>query len=1125
MLHADGRPLYQYRCTDHEFGELELMARSAAQRMKARGYRTLDVSALFCLFASEWWRRNYRGGPWRWKEILDAVGIEDLPYVELQNVVSLGLKIWKRPLLVLGSGRAFLVTLACEGGLPLQVLHHEGTKLRSFFKHLLEDMSRYRNAGLPPAELSRQLQDHLPSSLRRDHVFHLSGQLVEGILQLQGLIPDGVEPVAYLDQHVPNWRDKLPVNLDNSLADKFLGNLMQDAVSAANRSPAKMKLVRLLVTSGDNWLLRGRFELPKVLRNEELQASLSEELTNLGSRFELEYSFGETTRFTLGWGTRRTAGDFLIEEAKTGCCLQKSTADRVNLYIRNSRYCYHLSGVPGTEAMLDLPWVFQDENDQPGELIGQGSVRSRHPVLWVAANSNTEPMPEKGSQCELVGLLHEEDRFLYKLHGAARFSDDDGIYCTIASTNEKEQQYNYQFSGAMSDLGDRLVYLGIPNCMRNNGPMTHRIQQSVLEWRPLNPPGEWRTFDNSCYGEGLVRHVENGELLHRSRIAIVPRSTKVEFSSTGSASNGSIILSGTGNILLSMDLQDGMRGDIQQEGVLQRYRLDLSCTGLPPSAVPVAIRWQERGSLSARLPFPAKGVRIYQHDGSALPHGASITCDHLAELTIQTLSPTGQDRFILWGEVRSAAIPVNIAQALWFRRQLRDHQDNNQFNQFTLQNLIPQIRMLLAATSDLDAKVEVYFEHNGQRLDNCFSVHRYDLSFDPDYERGIVALAKDSMEKLGTPELEQLVVAMVPLWKPDQSPLKLDEIRSEGVHTGQWQIPLGKLEEGPWFVLGRINDWHAIRPTLWAVTLPSDEEKSLAADPKGNSLQEAIRIPDPTQREQALSQVIERFVQQPDNADGELLKDMMEAFESLPPSAIDLFPILARYPEAMVMALFHGNPLKLEQRILWFEQLPLLWVTVPLRKWVNGAERCHDHYIQMFAETDNPLQMAKTVMDTYINKLPTQPMYWELVKEVLNRVVNGTWTAQSKNQLASACPQYFVDHLQAAKDELIRNRRNDEWPRANGLGTWWNSLQTSHPELMKWKLTTEQGTGYRKPLLNAPGAAAISAIHGIDLSDLQVMELKSLEQFDPHWFEEAYTNLFVLILAEYLKDHPELLER
>lgn len=204
LSRADERPLYAYRCSNPEFAELERML---IESVRINGQRfPSDAAAAFTLFAAEWWKRHHVGGPWKWDPIFHALGLEVLNIYEVYPYVSSGLqKFWKRPLLKNQRGRMFLVTLACEGGLPLQMVRREGARLRSFFRHLLEDYAVYSRAGISPEDLARRSAGELPKSLRHDVVLELGARLVGEIWKLQSRIGKSKQPVRDLDRIDPQW--------------------------------------------------------------------------------------------------------------------------------------------------------------------------------------------------------------------------------------------------------------------------------------------------------------------------------------------------------------------------------------------------------------------------------------------------------------------------------------------------------------------------------------------------------------------------------------------------------------------------------------------------------------------------------------------------------------------------------------------------------------------------------------------------------------------------------------------------------------------------------------------------------------------------------------------------------
>ncbi len=161
----DERPLYAYRCTKADYDLLAQLTGLVLDNT-IKGDRLQDVpGALFYLFTAEWIRRRYSGGQLRYADILSAAHAPDLAHPVFQDLVQRGLRYWRRPLQRVR--RIFLLTHACEGGLPVQFLQREGAAFRRYFRAFLRDVQTYRNAGASSETLASQSSAYLPKSLRQ----------------------------------------------------------------------------------------------------------------------------------------------------------------------------------------------------------------------------------------------------------------------------------------------------------------------------------------------------------------------------------------------------------------------------------------------------------------------------------------------------------------------------------------------------------------------------------------------------------------------------------------------------------------------------------------------------------------------------------------------------------------------------------------------------------------------------------------------------------------------------------------------------------------------------------------------------------------------------------------------
>ncbi|HHO54719.1 MAG TPA: hypothetical protein ENK18_28565, partial [Deltaproteobacteria bacterium] len=142
----DGREIYRYRLPDERYHELRRYLRESLR--SGLGSTSRENQALFCVFSAEWWRREHECGPWSWEGIRGALGLGGEPYTAIARAAESGLDLLKRPVLRSERGdRRWLVTLACEGGLPLRRLDVEGARLRAYFRDVLEHLEALGMTG------------------------------------------------------------------------------------------------------------------------------------------------------------------------------------------------------------------------------------------------------------------------------------------------------------------------------------------------------------------------------------------------------------------------------------------------------------------------------------------------------------------------------------------------------------------------------------------------------------------------------------------------------------------------------------------------------------------------------------------------------------------------------------------------------------------------------------------------------------------------------------------------------------------------------------------------------------------------------------------------------------------
>ena len=238
------------------------------------GREDSSFAAMFCVYAAETFRRRHAGGPWKWEIVFAEIEQATPEYQSIYAWVEKGLQHFDRELLKSCNGdREFLLTLACEGGLPLRLLHKENAHLSRYFRELLTAYHReHRLPGCDATDIARQIAARfLPASLRRDVVFRLSGDLIQSIVHLQAQVADATNPITSLDRVQPKWREQLPLPVEDATVEALLRNLVGQARALALTERQCWRWRCILVRRGEQWSIEQHLELPSTVTGVSVQ--------------------------------------------------------------------------------------------------------------------------------------------------------------------------------------------------------------------------------------------------------------------------------------------------------------------------------------------------------------------------------------------------------------------------------------------------------------------------------------------------------------------------------------------------------------------------------------------------------------------------------------------------------------------------------------------------------------------------------------------------------------------------------------------------------------------------------------------------------------------------------------
>lgn len=1102
----DGRPLYRYRCSPEELETVRGLFSPGGPSQSE------SAAACFCLFAAEWWRQHHRSGAWRWEEILQGVCWRDLPPLRLYATVEQGIRFWQRKILPLGDQRrGYLVTLACEGGLPLHLLHNEQARLRQYFRELLQDIPVYSRSGTAFSELAGRRADRLPRSLRNDVVFELAGQLVGGIWRLQAEVTDARDPVLELDRRMPGWREELPLVIEDETAKILLNNLVTEAVRIARRHGRSFRFQRSLQQVSGAWHFSGTLSCPPAIPAGQLGADLGR--NELPRRFQLQLGGESGSRSILAVATRfdhdgtptyalevpaRTVTRFRGAEALHARTLHAVTPDGEQ---------YGPATIDGAGTLSDLPWTFVPSAvaEHTFDLVGDGPTTTRYldalvalPDGWRIDSASAEVNQHHGS-IEFIG------RTLVAISGTTTFVDDDGNACVVELGAERDSDIEFLLRGDSLPFGPsgEPVYVGLPRVVERRLDRFIDVPVDTLEWCPAGQRSGWRSVAGSVAGVVSLRLVNGGRTRFRAKVRVLPANAAIELTPLRERGKGTIKLSDLGNAELGLEPDGQVTGQI--DPIKNGFRVTLQSSGTAPTAVRVRLRWESQGELVLALPYPSTTPQLIRADGTALTHGSSLSIDQVFGCRIRILAPEGGRRFYLTTSMTAEDWPNEVAAYANLHLDIPEVAPRRY--ELDLGSFESDLRSRFHMSSRLDAIIRLTVEGGAPTE---WLILRFGITPEPAKETHEIRLDATAQRSLSPRDLELLRFEARPIWDPGRDAVVLT--RNSEL---SWHVPTDTLDPGPWLILGWVGNLCATRPTRWLI--PGSYPGAAAT----SDLAAASLIADQNERDQAFRVLIDAMAGNAEHPAWETFSSYMEAYAAVPKTALDLFRHIADDPNAAAMAILRASPSEFDS--LWYglEELSFSWPYVPIRSWISAARRL----VQPLKSVGAGSGLQQSLFRTFIERAPGRQPSLGVVADLMRFLLLDCEFTEIPELAALARPDLQTSLLRqrdAIEGELAALPAEDRWPPGPSPEEYQQSLPPS-PELPSIWWIPQPGIGFRGPFVDATVAAALACASGVRLDRSLELQAWCIRLFAPEAFDRMFLLNLKIAISHLLKHDRDAL--
>ena len=1131
MEMANGQMLFQYRASHAEYQELQdlLSARITALNGVAWRFESRAESALFVLYASEWWRRHYAGGAWRWTSIFQSLTLE--PYrvdtLERSAAVEQGLRAWgHRPS---QDGKKYLGAIVAQGGLPLKmVANGDGVVSRL----LLSATRKAQLLGWGEQHLADYFQSHaddMVQHLRATEIYRLLAQMVTTALTLRSeyKLAGSSNPVITLEQAAPKWRERFPIAVDDESVEPLLVGLVREAsrqIKLLTVYPASVTRTLVKLPEADSYALSMEIQVPNSISVEALASAMELLPSKVPQSFVLEMAGDKRTPLGQGRQLLGAQSNSVLLTGKPQRFLGSEACKEVLLSLRSvGADIVAPTSVPGGEALDESqPWCFVSVNGTL-TLVGVGSCKVASDQAYVLTPDRFTVTPREGASLTVVGLVEDlsAPRWVYVVQGAVDILADDENY-SVKTNVQSGSAEELVWKGTR--LGHRAspfpVFQGVPRLYRVDFEgQPHAVPEKDIEWVQAVSKGSAVVNLRSHRGPVDAWLLAEGKRLRRFRMVLVGTDARVGFKSGSNECEGTIEFHGWG-IAAAHALAE-FSPESTRSGT--STNLWLCAQGQPPASVSVSVDWSPGlPVLRIDLPYPSTGGRFSRSNGSVLPNGAALPIRRTQDLHIRVFdrNPNAPKSYRLEMQLQGDSQSNRLRRA-----EIAVPVDANGVGDIRFFEIESLLSGLFCQSDHLDACLVVTL-FAGSAAIRFMKLTRYDLELELERELQSFAIPAPQLVNVHAGQLRGMELRAIPLLEQTQIPIELEQMRSDEEPVGRWSLIHLPPGHSPWLIFPSKKSSLQTRPMLWSAStldrLGSLQERGENLCP----LATAMSVSNSEDRSRDLIKVVKAMTEDHDHLSWKLVVHHFQHLRHLPLNTLDYWRVVGRSQDACLAAIFKfpEDVYELMQRMR--DELGVVWEFTSRASLQNAYEALSKSLLTQLGS-----QIDANLISQLLNDLFTKiGVASESLAIQVDRILfekTGVRTTRFERLIADSqrTPIALLQRLWLGEDSLLQRilLRNHAEQRIWPYFRLWEQLllaiqSQGHPSTVKFLLSfgtqllwmPTQTTG--KPEINLRlDVANVPILMGylIQICDANewlqshdhLAALRRIRMFDPAWFD------------------------
>lgn len=1063
--------LYQFQMSSEEYLSLRQVLRNSFNVVEKSKF-SQEWCAAFTLYGAEWFRREY-SGDWSWQPIFKSLFFELTPS-QISIIVPKGLvQYWHRPLSRFGSNNNdYLGSMFREGGLPSNLLSCSRNNYKHAFFSIFERYQDAKDFGKESVEkLVRTRIGILPETLQSDESVALIINMVEQLdtLVYQFSLDKQKDPAQYLDSQFPAWRESFPLPLESEIGSAFLSQLLSTASKEVRKVAAvKRDLSCKHFISFANQSIVTDVTLPNSCTFNELT---QEQLKT--SRIELAIFEDDNQIASLGTGFAQFEknGSTTIRMRMKAVEVRRYNFSS-ELYLVAMQAGCKLASIRLILSAIDIgdsPISLLDKGDR-WQILSQSSLTTKYEQVGILCSQTMKLNVEYGEL--ITSALSFQNYQVQMLNGRCEcICNQDERYLIITSSDDFKAS-NFELKGEQISwkTTPALVFKGIPSVRLDNTYSECQSMSDISIFLGSSAIGALSASELNGR-QLLIAKTADGIIQLRKRIGILPKDFDIELVNGGTPNEGVIRVKTSSPCTLHVD-SVGVDVITTSNKTLGIKEVTLKALGKIPAVVTMSVRANILSEpILIEVPFPARGSMAYNNEGN--PLACRLTVNDLLGSRLHLFSTKGTPaNFQVEAVVRKLGRGSNKPFYRWNYRVVGKPLD------ISLYGLKDSILELLSLSEELDGEVELSVTGPGKTLN--YTINHYSTILE--YDRCKKTVSLRATAKVNTDNMKPVLMS---LSVPEQKPLALMSRQSEGVDTGEYELPALIEKDGPWLIVPDSSSTVSFRAKFFAgdnTSLNHDEVKTL---------QKASQLYHPQHNPNVIAQVLQQMSSDWEHSGWKYLKETYKNFGYLPLSTFEIWRHLVRDERALAVALFvFENDAKFIAHLE--QELPIFWEFIQVEYWQHAASLMKE-ILQKKGITG---QILEVLIQGHIEKLG------QAIPALSDTVANWLINESKPQSIPEPLIQMAVDNWY--QDLLRVHCEDSQWPIEYGdeLKQCCTNMQLLSFDL---KINARYQTGVvYLPLFAAAVASGVVPNLINKFPKEAIFHLRKLRDFDREWFEPMY---------------------